>query len=121
MKLPSRNVDEEKAFISAAVDFTLETLLTIIEEALHQKRPQLAGHLACLVEHEVPSTPGSALEKARVASQLWLVEVQQPLEGPEEPGDDFHRPTRYRSRTRREKSRYRRILMSPNRRPGGRR
>jgi len=79
MELPDREESAEDAFVdwASALD-DAEPLVEAIEAAMAARRPRLAARLVGLVEHLVEIEPGSSLDRARTAANLFLVGKPEP-------------------------------------------
>ena len=103
MPLPDRDPVNEDAYVASFAEVTDEdALIGAIEEVMRARRPRLAARLLALLPADLEIEPGSAIDKARRASQLWL--LVEPVEVPWDAWADEW--SEFRRRRRRFRSRY---------------
>jgi hypothetical protein len=72
MNLPSRNRDDEDAFIARFMDATDADRIAVIEAAMEAKRPSLAARILTLLDDNDPVDASAHLSQAKRAAKLFL-------------------------------------------------
>lgn len=79
MKLPERTPDAEDLYVAQMGDGDdPDELVAAIEAAMAERRPRLAARLVGLLGERVEVEPGSDLDRARKAAELFLFDRQRP-------------------------------------------
>ncbi len=79
MELPGRLDADEDAFVNTMVgDAETDTLIQAIQASMDARRPRLAARLVGLLGDHVEIEPGSALDRAQRAAQLFLHDRETP-------------------------------------------
>ena len=72
--LPERDQAAEDAFLIRWQESDdSEGLISVITQAIEQRRPQLAARLVCLLDEHVEIAPNSALDRARRAGRMMML------------------------------------------------
>ena len=81
MALPERTEAAQTAFVDRLrADGDPTAVVDAIDDAVQARRPMLAARLFALLDDHVEIPPGSALERASRAAQLWLRRKEAPEE-----------------------------------------